>query len=272
MSEFAEWNLPTQFIGRRVLVYDRTDSTNERAAELAGSPAADGLVILARQQTAGRGQHGRSWQCPPGSGVLLSILIHPSPELRRAAILTGWAAVSVCETIRYATQLQSQIKWPNDVLLDGRKVCGILSELRITDCRLRMEDNPPRWAAIVGIGLNVNQPAEAFQSPGLELGTSLAVATGKSLDCDEIAQSLIQHLDEEYGRMQNGDLTSLESRWKQQIGLLGRQVQVECNDADHHGQLRDMCFDALELELRNGQVLRMRPELVQHISLANRLR
>src|ERR1700691_460682 len=103
MSEFAEWNLSTQSIGRRVLIYDRTDSTNDRAAERAGSIANDGLVILAREQTAGRGQHGRSWQCPAGSGVLLSVLIHPPPEIRRAAILTGWAAVSVCETILPAT-------------------------------------------------------------------------------------------------------------------------------------------------------------------------
>src|SRR5579871_2543608 len=169
MSEFVEWNLSTRSVGRRVLVYDRTDSTNERAAERAGSIANDGLVVLAREQTAGRGQHGRTWQCPPGSGVLLSVLVHPPPEIRRAAILTGWAAVAVCETIRQATNLQARIKWPNDVLLDGRKVCGILSELRASP--LRLGEDPPQWAAIVGIGLNVNQPAEAFQSPGLELGT-----------------------------------------------------------------------------------------------------
>src|SRR5579862_6755441 len=181
MNEFAEWSLPTRSIGRRVRVYDRTDSTNDRAAERAGSIANDGLVIIAREQTAGRGQHGRSWQCPAGSGVLLSILIHPPPEVRRAAILTGWAAVSVSETIRQATDLQAKIKWPNDVLLRGRKVCGVLSELRLHEAA-----GNPQWWAIVGIGLNVNQPAEAFQSPGLELGTSLAVATGKRFDCDEI--------------------------------------------------------------------------------------
>jgi BirA family transcriptional regulator, biotin operon repressor / biotin---[acetyl-CoA-carboxylase] ligase len=265
MSEFVEWNLSTRSIGRRVLVYDRTVSTNDRAAERAGSIASDGMVILAREQTAGRGQHGRTWQCPTGTGVLLSVLIHPAPQIRRAAILTGWAAVAVCETIRQATNLQAGIKWPNDVLLGGRKVCGILSELRIA------EHAPAdhRWAAIVGIGLNVNQPSEAFQLPGLELGTSLSVATGKAFDCDEIARMLIKNLDAEYARLESGDLATLEACWKGRIGLLGRQVHVECNHADHHGRLRDMTFEAVELELASGELLRLRPEVVQHIREAS---
>src|SRR5436189_3289930 len=93
-------------IGRRVLVYDCVESTNSLALAVAGDPASDGLVLVAREQTAGRGQHGRTWLSPAGSSVLLSAVLFPPPPLRRPAILTAWAAVSVCETIRETTGLE----------------------------------------------------------------------------------------------------------------------------------------------------------------------
>jgi BirA family biotin operon repressor/biotin-[acetyl-CoA-carboxylase] ligase len=269
MSGFVEWDLATRFIGRRTLVHERVPSTNDLAAERATRPGHDGLVLLAREQTAGRGQHGRSWHCPAGSGVLLSVLIFPPPPLRRPPILTGWAAVAVCETIRQTTHLQAKIKWPNDVLIRGRKVCGILSELRMADGGLRIGNPQSNWAAIVGIGLNVNQPAEVFRTPGLERGTSLAVACGQQFDSDAIARRLIHQLDEEYERLRTGDLATLEACWKWRMGLLGRQVRVECADADHQGRLREMTFDALELEQPGGATLRLRPEMVRHVQLAD---
>src|SRR5438046_7649419 len=128
MEPIERWQLDTCRLGRQVLIFDEVDSTNSRAAALAADPANDGLVILAWAQSAGRGQHGRSWQCPAGDGVLLSVLLFPPPPLRRPALLTAWAAVSVCETVREAAGLQARIKWPNDVLVQGRKVCGILIE------------------------------------------------------------------------------------------------------------------------------------------------
>ena len=190
----------------------------------------------------------------------MSVLLFPSPALRRPAVLTGWAAVAVCETLLQATGIQAKIKWPNDVLIRGRKVCGIL-------CEGGMQ-TPGTSHVVVGIGLNVNQPADVFRLPGLEQGTSLALAHGAPFDCDDIARRLITHLDDEYDRLAAGDLATLEACWKWRIGLLGRQVLVECNDADHHGRLREMSFDGLELELANGALLQLRPELVQHIKPA----
>src|SRR5262249_51940124 len=130
MTPSAEWRLKTRCLGRRVLVFDRLDSTNTFAAALAHDPANEGVVVLAREQTAGRGQYQRTWQAPAGTSVLLSVLLFPPPTLRRPALLTAWAAVSVCEAILQLTGLQAKIKWPNDVLIRGRKVCGILIEQR----------------------------------------------------------------------------------------------------------------------------------------------
>ena len=154
--------------------------------------ANDGLAVLAAEQTAGRGQHGRRWQCRRGDGVLLSVLLFPPPALRRPAVLTAWAAVSVCETVRALTGLQARIKWPNDVLLRGRKVCGILIE--------------QGRAAVVGVGLNVRQPAAYFAEAGLPHGASLAQFTDADLDARSAAEALLHRMDEEYGRLLDGDL------------------------------------------------------------------
>jgi len=157
------WNLPTRRLGRQTIVFNQLDSTNTFAAPLADDPANDGLVVVAREQTAGRGQYGRVWQAPPGSSVLMSVLLFPPAPLRRPALLTAWAAVSVCETILQLAKLQAKIKWPNDVLIHGKKVCGILIEQR-TGASAEFP-----LATVVGVGLNITQSAEMFAQAGLPL-------------------------------------------------------------------------------------------------------
>src|SRR5271167_3642265 len=105
-----EWNLAVHHLGRRVLVHDCLDSTNNRAAELAADPANDGVAILADEQTAGRGQHGRTWLAAPRASVLLSLLLFPPLPLRRPAVLTAWAAVAVCTTIQKVVGVSARIK------------------------------------------------------------------------------------------------------------------------------------------------------------------
>jgi BirA family biotin operon repressor/biotin-[acetyl-CoA-carboxylase] ligase len=252
MNHREEWHLATKYLGRRVLVFDCVDSTNTRAAALADDGANDGIVILAEEQTAGRGQHGRTWVCQRGVGVLLSVLMFPPPTVRRPVILAAWAADAVCETIRESAGLQAWIKWPNDVLIRQRKVCGILVE--------------QSSATVVGIGLNVNQSAESFAAAELPQAGSLALCAGRSFDRGNLARVLIRHLDESYQRLREGVLGPLEARWKRRIGLLGKQVMVECHDAIYRGRLRDLAWDGLDLETSAGETLRLLPEWVRHIT------
>jgi BirA family biotin operon repressor/biotin-[acetyl-CoA-carboxylase] ligase len=254
MKPAATWHLDTAYIGRRVLVFDRLDSTSSQAAALANDPANDGLVILADEQTAGRGQHGRSWTCPTGTGVLLSVLIFPPPELRRPAVLTAWAAVAVCETIRRLTGLPARIKWPNDVLLQGRKVCGILIETRNVEGRI---------AVTAGIGLNVNQTKEHLAE--LPEATSLMLMAGQGFDHRETARELIRQLDADYDRLRQGDGATLESNWRDRLGLLGETVTAECVGASHRGRLTAMAWNGLELLTTDGRTLRLLPEAVRHL-------
>lgn len=238
-------------MGRRVLVFDELPSTNSYAADLAGDRANDGVIVLADAQSSGRGQHGRSWHCPAAEGILLSALLFPPPELRRPVVLAAWAAVAVCETILTCTGLQARIKWPNDVLLKGRKVCGILIE--------------QGRGTVAGIGLNVNQSAEAFAQAALPDAASLAVLTGSAVDRLHVLEVLIRKLDEEYDRLCEGDLATLEACWKWRSGLLGKQVLVECHDGHHVGRLYEMAFAGLHLDVGNASPLHLAPERVGHI-------
>src|SRR5262249_6447118 len=163
--------------------------------------------------TAGRGQHGRSWLCEPGAGILLSVLLFPPRELSRPAILTAWAAVSVCELIREIAGLEARIKWPNDVLMHGHKVCGILIE--------------QNHGVVAGIGLNLNQKRDSFLNAGLPEAASLRVFTGAEYSWEETAMTLIHRLDQEYQALLDGRLPELEMRWQQRLGLLGKTVQIE---------------------------------------------
>jgi BirA family biotin operon repressor/biotin-[acetyl-CoA-carboxylase] ligase len=247
MKPLAEWNLATTRLGRRLLVFDRLDSTNSYALAHAGDMANDGLVVLADEQTAGRGQHGRSWSCPGGSGVLMSVLVFPPAELRRPAILTAWAASAVCDLIDKLTGLQATIKWPNDVLIEGRKVCGILLE--------------QARGTVAGIGLNVNQPAEHFLAADLPQAASLAMFTGRQQLCREVAKHLIAELDSSYDRLCRGELAELEASWVRRLGLLGRDVVIETAAATQAGRLEAIDLRQLQVRLAGGAVASLAPEI-----------
>jgi BirA family biotin operon repressor/biotin-[acetyl-CoA-carboxylase] ligase len=238
-------------VGRRVLVYGCVDSTNSRAAEFAHDRSNDGLVILADEQTAGRGRYGRPWSCEPGSGILVSVVLFPSPELQRPVILAAWAAVAICRTIAHFTGLQPQIKWPNDVLVMGRKLCGILIE--------------QGQATVVGIGLNVNQSADSLAKAGLAQAASFASITGRSFDCQQVARRLIEDLDEEYESLCQGDWARVQAAWQERLGLTGKDVVVECLGHSYQGRLRHLDWESLDLERDGTGSIRIAPETVRHV-------
>jgi BirA family biotin operon repressor/biotin-[acetyl-CoA-carboxylase] ligase len=245
----AEWFLPTRHIGRRVLYYDQLFSTLTVAAALACEP---GTAVLAGEQTAGRGQYGRSWHSPAGASVLLAVVLAPPPAARRPAVLTAWAAVGVAECVQRWTGLQARIKWPNDVLIGGKKVCGILIE--------STAGRTP--TAVAGIGLNVTQSAEDFAAAGLPDATSLTASIGRPFETAEVARALLEELDVAYGLL-DAKLETLETTWAERIGLLGEMVTAETTDRmQHGGRLRSLAFAGLELEAGES-VVRLAPEAVR---------
>jgi BirA family biotin operon repressor/biotin-[acetyl-CoA-carboxylase] ligase len=263
ISDFEKLPLPRetltfdqQHIGRQVDCYDSVTSTNDLATLLSRDPDHHGRVIVAEHQTAGRGQYGRVWQSRPGSSLLMSVLVFPPPELRRPVILTAWAAVAVGDAILALTGVQARIKWPNDLLIRGQKVCGILIEQSTTAGSL---------ATSVGIGLNLNRTADEFIAAGLPEATALSLVLGSPVDPRRALGVVLRHLDDEYARLLDGERVPLESDWKWRVGLLGRHVVAELTDQSTvSGRLREMSFDGIELETGEGFVA-LAPESIRQL-------
>jgi BirA family biotin operon repressor/biotin-[acetyl-CoA-carboxylase] ligase len=255
----TEWFLPTRHVGRRVLYYDQLPSVLTVAAGFAAEP---GTAILAGEQTAGRGQYGRSWHCPAGAGVLLAIVLTPPPPLRGPAMLTAWAAVGVAECVQRLTGLAPTIKWPNDVLIDGKKVSGILIESSAAG-------RAP--TAVAGIGLNVTQSAESFAAAGLPEATSLAASTGRAFDTLDVARALLVELDRVYGLVLDGEMAAMEAAWVRRLGLLGKEVIAEIADGSlRRGHLRILSFDRMEITTEHDTTVRLLPEEVRHLMPADK--
>jgi BirA family biotin operon repressor/biotin-[acetyl-CoA-carboxylase] ligase len=249
------WHLPTRHVGRTVTVYSDTDSTNSRAAALAGQPGSDGAAILADRQSAGRGQHGRSWLAPPRSSVLLSLLVYPPADLSRPVLLTAWVAVSVRAVVEALTGGPARIKWPNDILVGGGKVCGILIE---------QAARGGQTAVVAGIGLNVAQTAEDFGRAGLPDATSLRRITGRPFDPDAVARALIEQLDEGYETLLHHP-DALAARWAAGVGLVGEEVVAEVAGGERRGRLVGMSFAGLTLDRTGRPPLTVAPETVLHL-------
>ena len=179
-------------VGRRLLCLDTVDSTNTECKRRAMSGEDEGLVVTAEEQTGGRGRLGRSFQSPRGKGLYLSALLRPRLEPAQVADFTAWAAVAVCDAIQACCGVRPRIKWTNDIVLGGRKLVGILTELG-----LESESNALEYL-IPGIGVNVNQTPEDFAPELREVATSLAMELGRPVRRSELAAQIILALDRVY--------------------------------------------------------------------------
>lgn len=244
---------PDRTIGHRVLRFDSLPSTNSYALQWADDPATHGTVILAGAQTAGRGRQERRWLAPPGAGVLLSTIVFAPPQARRPPVLNAWAAVAVCEVAERLTGIPAVLKWPNDVLMAGRKVCGILIEQRGA-------------ATVVGIGLNVNQATSDFEEAGLLKATSLAIVAGHPFEVPAVAAELVAELDHWYAPVSRTNVATLEAAWQERLDLEGKHVLVEAEGRAVSGQLAGLRFAQLALTLPTGESLTLVPEAVTRLT------
>jgi BirA family biotin operon repressor/biotin-[acetyl-CoA-carboxylase] ligase len=190
VAEELQANLGRVVIGREIIVLEQTGSTNDAILQVATAASNEGLVLFAEHQTAGRGQRGNRWESAAGKGLWFSILLRPGIDLASSPQLTAWAAEAISGTIQSEFSLTPTIKLPNDVQLDGRKVGGVLVEMRA-------QKNAPHLA-IAGIGVNVNQSREDFPKELQSRAISLAMALGKQVDRQKFAIALLRKLDRTY--------------------------------------------------------------------------
>ena len=182
--------LASGLIGREIIVLKQTGSTNDAILQIANANSKEGLVVFAEHQTAGRGQRGNRWESAAGKGLWFSILLRPKIDLASSPRLTAWAAEAVSGAIQNEFSLAATIRPPNDVQIDGRKVAGVLVEMRAQEKAAHL--------AIAGIGVNVNQSLEDFPKELQSRAISLAMALGKQVDRQSFAIALLRNLDRIY--------------------------------------------------------------------------
>jgi BirA family transcriptional regulator, biotin operon repressor / biotin---[acetyl-CoA-carboxylase] ligase len=190
VAEELQAGIGTSVIGQEIIVLEQTGSTNDAILQVANANSKEGLVIFAEHQTAGRGQRGNRWESAMGKGLWFSILLRPKINLASSPRLTAWAAGAISDTIQYEFSVTPTIKLPNDVQIDGRKVAGVLVEMRA-------REKAPHLA-IAGIGVNVNQSGEDFPKELQSRAISLAMALGRQVDRQNFAIALLQELDRTY--------------------------------------------------------------------------
>ena len=230
--------LSAKRLGTRFHYFTELDSTNTWARELAESGAAEGEIVIAESQTQGRGRLGRRWESPPLSNLYLSIVLRPGLPPKHAPQITLAAAVALVETVGSFLPRPPVIKWPNDILVDGKKLAGILTEAACDTERVKY--------VILGIGLNVNYRAEAMPETLYRRATSMADGAGENLSRETVLVRLIHDLDRCYGELEESGFAALRPRWEVHFGLRGRRVKVELGDQtiigraqgiDHEGAL-----------------------------------
>jgi BirA family transcriptional regulator, biotin operon repressor / biotin---[acetyl-CoA-carboxylase] ligase len=234
---------------RRVEWRAEVDSTQQVARELARSGAEEGTVVIAETQTAGRGRLGRAWHSPPGANLYCSVLLRPAvlpAVIPQLALVAGLAVARAIEGLGLAPAL----KWPNDVLLEGRKVVGILTEMEAELERVHV--------VIVGIGVNVNLAAAALPHYLREIATSLAIAAGRPIDRVGFTADLIAALEGDYRRFVEAGFAALRADYERRSALAGRHVTVRSSDGETSGEVAGLDDDgALRLVDASGVVRRV---------------
>jgi BirA family biotin operon repressor/biotin-[acetyl-CoA-carboxylase] ligase len=237
--------LKTRIIGKEILLFPEAASTNTLAMELAAKGAADGTVVIAETQTGGKGRLGRSWISPKGN-LYISVILRPEIPPHKAPLITLMAAVAVASTIRQRFDIQAGIKWPNDILISGKKMAGLLTEMRAEPDRVKH--------VVLGIGINVNMDIAELPVFLRKLSTTLSAETGKKIDRALFLQQFLAELDRWYQIFLKSGAAVIEA-WEMFNATVGNRVAVSGPEEAFEGTAQGIDADGrLILKLDDGTV------------------
>ncbi|MDO8727574.1 MAG: biotin--[acetyl-CoA-carboxylase] ligase [Candidatus Methanoperedens sp.] len=236
--------LKTSMIGKNIHYFKETESTNTLARNMAGS-VDEGTVVIAESQTGGRGRMGRKWISPEG-GIWLSVILKPKMQPLHAPRITLLAGVAVAKTIR-EFGLQAKIKWPNDVLINGKKVCGILTEIGAETDSIQY--------VVVGVGIDANVDTETFPEEFRDSSTSLKNELGYDINRVDFVQKLLIELEALYLKFQNEGFSSIMEEWRMMSATIGQWVKITTQSRILYGEAVGVDSDgALILETDEGRL------------------
>lgn len=237
--------LGTDYLGQEVVHYDEVDSTNDAARRLAQQGAPAGTLVVAERQTGGKGRMGRSWISPAGEGLWFSFILRPKMLPQEAPRITLVAAVAVAQALRSLTGLDIRIKWPNDLLIKGKKITGILTEMNSEIGRINY--------LVVGIGINVDINPISLPPEVRVKATSLSAYLNRKLSRLELLRRCLEELERYFEKWQVGGFDKILEEWKQLSATLGNRVQVMVLEDLIEGLAEDVGADgSLLLRLDDG--------------------
>jgi BirA family biotin operon repressor/biotin-[acetyl-CoA-carboxylase] ligase len=238
--------LGTKWIGRKIHLFETVDSTNTKAYEFALRGAGEGEVVVAESQKKGRGRLGREWFSPPFSNLYLSVILRPKIPPHQASLITLMAAVATAEALRKFSGLDPRIKWPNDVLLNDRKVAGLLNEIHSEPDRIHF--------VILGIGINLNMDTPMVSKEIRSRATSLKIETGQTVSRKAFLKTLLEELETWYEVFLEEGGTIILNAWRDRARIQGKQVNVTSFGEMLRGVAIDVDSDgALILETETGE-------------------
>lgn len=244
--------LSTKYIGKEIYYFPELKSTNIIAKEKALHRAEgmnEGTLIITERQSAGKGRLGRKWFSPTG-GIWLSIILYPQLPPSYIPRITLMTAVAVVKAIKVCTQIKSQIKWPNDILINEKKVCGILTEMSA-------ELDIINWV-VVGIGINANIDIQDFPEDIQENTISLKEASGKKISRVKLAQTFLQEFEKYYDKLKRKEFSSILKEWKLYSHTLGRKIRVDIGERIITGEAVDINEEgALILKKEDGELIKI---------------
>jgi BirA family biotin operon repressor/biotin-[acetyl-CoA-carboxylase] ligase len=239
-----------QLIGNAIRVLPQTTSTNDEASRAALEGHPEGLVIFAESQSAGRGRMGRRWSSPAGRGLWFSVLLRPSLAPSECTQLTAASANALVRAIQSTTGITPEIKWPNDLLIKGKKIAGILTEMSAELEHVR--------SVILGIGIDATQTASEFPADLRNIATSLKLATGKTVSRADLAEAVLRELDREYARILAGQFAAVAEEWGSRCSTLGKQVTIDMGARRVRGRAEALDENgALLLRTEHGRIERI---------------
>ncbi|MCM1261458.1 MAG: biotin--[acetyl-CoA-carboxylase] ligase [Butyrivibrio sp.] len=245
-------NPPTEWAGRKLYYFEETESTNLDAKRLAGEDAPHGTVVIADMQTAGRGRRGRTWQSPHESSVYMTILLKPDFAPDKAPMLTLVMALSVAQAISDATGIKAGIKWPNDIVVNAKKVCGILTEMSVETGSIQH--------VVIGVGINVNNDSpEDFPEEIRQTATSLKIESGKHISRNELIERVLFRFEKNYDTFVTTlDLSLLMGAYDELLLNRDSEIRVLDPKGEYSGIARGISrAGELLVEAGNGDIVRV---------------
>ena len=240
----------TKIIGRDIQVFEQTTSTNDVIEKLARDGVREGAVVFAESQTKGRGRLGRKWMSPLRKGLWFSILLRPDLRPQEATQLTVASATALRRAIEKQTGLKPEIKWPNDILISGKKIAGILTEMSAELDHVKH--------IILGIGVDVNLSIAEFPVELRKLATSLKIESGKPISRADLAAEILRQLDADYVRICAGKFEAVADEWEEHCTTIGCDVTVQIGERKICGRAESLDDDgALLVRTEHGRLERI---------------